>query len=82
MYRKHPDGTDLFLQGITVHVPPVGIVWDFFTNDWVETEVKSRSKNKKDQYWFRDELPKWYDKKRKEEERIILETGDPEYIIE
>lgn len=82
MYRKHPDGTDLFLQGITVHVPPVGIVWDFFTNEWVETEVKSRSKSKKEQYWFRDELPKWYDKKRKEEERIILETGDPDYVIE
>jgi hypothetical protein len=82
MYKRHPEGTQLELQGITVNIPKVGYVWDFFTDQWVYTGVYSRSPKKSEQYWEVFPLPDWYNKKRKEEERKIIETEDIEFIIE
>ena len=82
MYIKHPDSTPIELQGVTAWIPPVGYVFDFFTNDWVKTGVYLRSSKKSDQYWERHPLPDWYNKKRREEERKILELEDSDYVIE
>jgi hypothetical protein len=81
MYRKHKDSSELELQGLIVNIPPVGWVYDNFSGEWVKTGVYSRSSNKKNQFWERQPLPDWYDKKRKEEERIIEETGNRDYVI-
>lgn len=83
MFRKHPDATPVDLQeGLTGWMPPVGVVWDHFTDKWVQTEVFSRSRSKKDQYWEPERIPEWYKKKRREEERGILETENPDFFIE
>lgn len=82
MFLKHKDSTPIELQGVTAWIPPIGIVFDFFTGDWVKTGVYSRSSKKTDQYWERFPLPDWYPKKRREEERKILETEDREFFIE
>ncbi len=83
MYRKHPKGTEIELYGgIKANIPPVGIVWDFFSGEWKETGVYSRSSRKSEQYWERQDLPSWYAKKRREEEAIILETGDRDFVFE
>ena len=83
MYRKHPDATPIDLQeGLTGWIPPEGVVWDHFTEKWVKTGVFSRSRSKKDQYWEPEKEPEWYKKKRREEERAILNTENPYFIIE
>lgn len=83
MYRKHPKATPVDLQeGLTGWIPPAGVVWDHFTNDWVKTGVYSRSSKKADQYWEPEKEPDWYKKKRREEEREILNTGNPDFYIE
>jgi hypothetical protein len=82
MYIKHEESTPIELQGITCWIPPVGKVYDRFTGKWVDVEIKCRSRKKSEQYWERDELPSWYEKKRREEEKIILETGNSDFFIE
>jgi hypothetical protein len=83
MYHKHPGCTPVELYGgITAWVPPVGKVYDHFTEKMVDTGVYERSPNKKDQYWKSFPLPEWYIKKRKQEEKIILDTQNPEFVIE
>jgi hypothetical protein len=82
MYIKHEDSEPIELQGITCWIPPVGKVYDRFSGKWVDVEIKCRSRKKSEQYWERDELPSWYEKKRREEEKIILDTGNPDFFIE
>lgn len=82
MYRKHPEGTQLELQGITANIPKVGWVYDNFNNTWTETGVYSRSSKKSEQFWERQPLPEWYNKKRKEEEKLIKEYGDREFFLD
>lgn len=82
MYKKHPEGTELDIQGITVNIPPPGVVWDHMTQKWADVEIQCRSSKKADQFFEYDELPDWYNKKRREEERIILSTGDPDFFME
>lgn len=83
MFRKHPDSTPVDLQeGLTGWIPPVGVVWDHITGKWANVDVYSRSRNKKDQYWEPERIPEWYKKKRREEEREILGTQNPDFFIE
>jgi len=83
MYRKHPEATPIDLQeGLIGWMPPKGVLWDHFTNKWVKTEIFSRSRKKSDQYWEPEKEPDWYRKKRREEERTILNTENPDFYIE
>lgn len=82
MYIKHKNSTPIELQGITAWIPPVGYVFDFFTNEWVFTDVYSRSTKKSEQYWERHDLPSWYNKKRREEEQKIIDSEDIEFVID
>jgi hypothetical protein len=82
MYLNHPNSTPIELQGVTAYVPPVGMVYDRMSGDWVEVEIKKRSHKKSEQYWEADQLPDWYAKRRREEERMILDLNDPDFYFE
>jgi hypothetical protein len=82
MYRKHPDGEIFEYQELEMCTPPVGVVWDSISNEWVETGVYKRSNRKSEQYWEPFRLPEWFYKKEKEEKRKILELEDPDFYFE
>jgi hypothetical protein len=82
MYIRHPESTPIEIQGITSWIPPVGMVYDRITGEWVETEIKKRSPKKSEQYWEPDRIPSWYNKRRREEERKIIELDDPDFYFD
>lgn len=81
MYRKHPQGTTTLYQGLEINTPPPGILWDVTKEDWVKVPIHSQSSKKSQQFWSPILIPEWYDKKRREEEKIIIQTGNPDFFI-
>jgi hypothetical protein len=77
MYRKHKRGKDLLINGITVSVPPNGVVYNIVTNKWEDREIIKRSVKKDYQYWERPAPPVDYETKRKKE--ISTQKTNPDF---
>ncbi len=68
-FYEHPEGTKETFYEIEYNVPPAGVVWDFYTGAWVQTEIYSRSHEKEEQYWESPVKGFNYREKRKIEKR-------------
>lgn len=55
---KDYGGTIKHIQGLDCHIPPVGKVFNLFTNELEERKIYSRSDKKTEQYWERPPKPK------------------------
>jgi hypothetical protein len=82
MYGEIKGGTkyvimDAFNVPMDCWVPPVGYGIDSITGKLEKTDIIKRSTKTKDQYWEREDLPDWYDKKRELEE--IKQQTVPDY---
>lgn len=77
MYRKHKRNREKEIYGVTVNIPPNGVIFNVMTNEWDETEILSRSAKSTYQYWERPLPPKDYEIKRKKE--MIVQRTNPEY---
>lgn len=78
MYVAHPGGTVINIQGLECNIPPVGYVFNVFTQQLERREIISRSSVASEQYWEREELPDWYIKRMRQVEKIRA-TGDLNY---
>lgn len=74
--RPYIRSKSIEIEGVKVKLPPVGQVWNKFTNRYEKRPIIKRSSIKKDQYWERD--PYDYGKFRKEE--IKKTRSDPEFV--
>lgn len=72
MFEKIPNGTKLVLKdahGVEMEcwLPPVGYGRNSITGEIEKTDIIKRSSKKSEQYWEREGLPSWWDKKRANE---------------
>jgi hypothetical protein len=77
MYRKHKRNREIEINGITVNLPPNGVVWNVMTNQWENREIAKRSAKPAYCYWERPTPPPDYETKRKKE--IAAQKTNPEY---
>lgn len=78
MHKKLKGYKKETIQGLDCWIPPVGYVFNHFSNEIEEVEIIQRSARKKDQYWEPIELPiDWQKKRRSETQR---QQDDPEYF--
>ncbi len=78
MYKALKGGSQETVQGLVCHIPPVGYVWNYHTQQLEPSPVYQRSKKIDEQYWERVPLPAEYEKRRKEE--LDRQKFDPEYF--
>lgn len=73
------DGSVEHIQGLDIHIPPVGFVPDYYsgTGELIKSEILFSDKPQKDQKWQRQPLPSWYNKKYQEE--LIQRKSNPDY---
>lgn len=76
MFRKIEGGKILNIQGLECCIPPVGYVWDVFSNKLVYTGVYQRSDDPKEQYWVRFSFPDWYKEVTKAEDDFLKRKKD------
>ena len=82
MYKPYKGGSSVEIgyegsEPITVHLPPVGYVFDHMDKQkLVYTGVMFKDKKPADRRWKREPLPQWYVKARTEEERIQKQNRD------
>jgi hypothetical protein len=55
MYKPHKGGSSVDIQGLECHLPPVGKVFNRFTNSLESRQIYKRSEKAEQQYW---EIPK------------------------
>jgi hypothetical protein len=55
MYKPHKGGSSVDIQGLECHLPPVGKVFNRFTNNLESRQIYKRSEKAEQQYW---EIPK------------------------
>lgn len=67
------------IKGLDIHIPPVGMVPDYYsgTGELIESEILFTEKKSKDQKWQRQPLPDWYDKKLRTE--FITRESNPDF---
>jgi len=83
MFSPKKNGTvykvmDAFGVPFECHLPAVGYGWNPDMQELAKTDVIKRSVNPAEQYWEREPLPDWYDKKREQEE--IEQDTDPDFV--
>lgn len=79
MFSPFKNGTIEKIQGLNIHIPPVGFVPDYYTGtgELVPSEVLFKDKDKKDQYWRRPFDTKDYNTRRAAE--LKMQKASPEY---
>jgi len=79
MFSPFAGGTIEKIQGLKIHIPPVGFVPDYYsgTGELVPTEILFADKEKKDQYWRRPFDIKDYNTKRAAELR--MQKANPDF---
>lgn len=81
MFRDLKGGSKKEVQGLVCNIPPVGYVFNTITGKLEKRQIISRSKNKSEQYWQREEIPKWVAQKEAEEEKKGIQSQElDEYI--
>lgn len=78
--KKHPNGSELVIQGQKIYLPPPGVVWDYLEGQgWIDVPIEDWGKKRSgEQYWRRRPVPMWYIKKRQDERQRQLK--DPDYV--
>lgn len=71
-YLPFEGGTTEHIQGLDIHIPPVGFVPDYYSGGGklIKSEILFEDKPILEQKWQRQSLPDWYQKKYIEEKKI------------
>lgn len=78
MHPIHPDGSTVLCYETHVPIPPSGIVWDPYEEEWVEDGIYSRSDKPTEQYW--EPINPGFDYKKERKKEAQKQRLNPEYV--
>lgn len=78
MFKQIKGGELKDVQGLACWVPPVGYVYNVFTKKLEKREIIKRSDQPAHQYWEREPIPEWYEKRIKYVQK--MRKDDPTFF--